>query len=945
MFPLYLRSSFRRLHSTKEPEAVNTGGFSNSTGAIVIRMIRYFTTALILLLASISSGAARAQETGTLSGKVWDEVTGEELVGANILLVGTSRGGNTDLNGQFSVRGIPVGTYDVRITYVGYATKLVRGLKIVAGDQQPLQITLRSEQVEAEEVVITAERLLSTESAVLSNRRKAVSIGDGLSAEQIKKAPDATSGDALKRVTGLTVVDNKFVFVRGVTDRYNGTMLNGVPVTSTDTDVDRKSFSFDMIPANLLENTVVVKTATPDMPGDFSGGMVQMNTIDFPSERIIRLGLSSSYNSITSTQGFLESSGGTRDWLGMDDGGRAFPSGSLSSAQLAQQLPNTWASRLDRAPLNGAINLAFGDHLEIGETDEAGIVAALTYADSYAKQEFSEAPTYVYGGQPVFRFDGAEYTRNILWSGLLDLNYKLEGNHRFSIRNSYNQSAQDNVTVSQGTNVPGSDARRQSITWNERSLYLLQAGGEHVFPVLADLEVNWKLFSSSSRAEEPDRKQVEYTKSVGDDYALGENYRTWSKLNERSRGASIDFSLGMAGAKFKAGATVDTRDRAFEIRAFSALPGRDPQYFSLVLLPVNNIFAADNFGSGKFQLYDASTFSGAYEGDQRLNGYYALVDLPVEVAGVPVRLNGGARLESFEEHVTSPKALDDAALSTSKLQATDLLPSVNLKIAPAEVLNVRLAHYQSVNRPEFRELANVLYLDFQTDQNTIGNPLLQRAYIHNNDVRVEYFPAPGEVFAVSYFHKTFSNAIEERLLAAPDRYVKTWFNSPSATNAGWELEARVSLGHLTSLLENVMVTANYTAVSSEVEYVDARTDAQGNAIRTTATRTMQGQAPWTVNLGLFYTHPALGTSLNIMLNKQGRRLAAVGDVRDYDVFEEPRDMVDVSISQQLFAIIDAKVSVKNLLDKERILTSGEQRVPFSSWHQGSSYSLSLSLNL
>jgi len=941
----YLCSATQSGFLTGPSEAQVSDALSTILRVDVNNLTRRFTRASVVLFLLVPLFAGHSQETGILSGKVWDEVTGEELVGANILLVGTSRGGNTDLNGRFSVRGVPVGTYDVRITYVGYATKLVRGLQIVGGEQEPLQITLRSEQVEAEEVVITAERLLSTESAILANRQKAASIGDGISADQIKRTPDATSGDALKRVTGLTVVDNKFVFVRGVTDRYNGTMLNGVSVTSTDTDVDRKSFAFDMIPANLLENTVVVKTATPDMPGDFTGGMVQLNTIDFPSERVIRLGLSSSYNSITSTQGFLVSNGGSRDWLGMDDGGRAFPSGLLSSGQLAQQLPNTWASRGDRAPLNGSFNLALGDHLQIGDNDEAGIVGALTYSNAYTKQEFAEAPTYVYGGQPVFRFTGTEYTRNILWAGLLDLNYKLERNHRFSVRNSYNQSAQDNVAVAEGINVPGSEARRQSITWNERSLYLLHVGGDHVFPVLSDLEVNWKLFSSSSKAEEPDRKQIEYTRSAGDDYALGENYRTWSKLNEKSRGASVDVSFGIVGAKFKVGAMVDTKDRSFGIRAFSTLPGRDPQYFSLLLLPASEIFAAQNFGPGKFQLYDASTFTGAYEGDQRLNGTYAMIDLPVEVAGMSFRLNGGARLESFEEHVTSPKSLNDAALNTSNLQATDLLPSVNLKISPTEALNVRLAHYQSVNRPEFRELANVLYLDFQTDQNTIGNPDLQRAYIHNNDIRVEYFPGPGEVFAVSYFHKTIANAIEDRLLAAPDRYVKTWFNSPSATNAGWEFEARVSLGHLSSLLQNVMLTANYTAVASQVEYAEARTDQQGNVIRSTATRTMQGQAPWTVNLGLFYTHPTLGTGLNVMLNKQGRRLNAVGDVRDYDVFEEPRDMVDISLSQQLFDLMEAKFSVKNLLDKERILTSGEKAVPFASWHHGRSYTLSLSLNL
>ena len=201
------------------------------------------------------------------------------------------------------------------------------------------------------------------------------------------------------------------------------------------------------------------------------------------------------------------------------------------------------------------------------------------------------------------------------------------------------------------------------------------------------------------------------------------------------------------------------------------------------------------------------------------------------------------------------------------------------------------------------------------------------------------------MIAASYFHKTISNAIEERLLAAPDRYVKTWFNSPSAQNSGWEFEARFSLKHLWSPLEVMTVMANYTTVRSEVEYTEARTDPYGNAIITSAARPMQGQAPWTLNVGITYVHPDLGTNLNVMLNKQGRRLSAVGDVRNYDIYEEPRDMVDVSISQKLFGFLDAKFSVKNLLDKDRRLTSGNQAVPFSLWHQGSTYSLSLSLKM
>ena len=906
--------------------------------------MKFLNAAILVLLVSGSFAVAFSQQTGTLVGRVWDEKTGEELVGANILLVGTTRGGTTDLDGKFSIHGVPVGTYDVRFTYVGYAARVVRGLQVTPTEPVALQISLKPEQFEADEVVVTAERLLSTEAAILANRKKAMSIGDGLSAEQIKKAPDATSGDVLKRVTGLTIVDNKFVYVRGVTDRYNGTMLNGVPVTSTDTDVDRKSFAFDMIPANLLENTVVVKTATPDLPGDFSGGMVQVNTLDFPQRRVVRLGIVSSYNSLTTTQGFQASSGGSHDWTGRDDGGRAFPAEPLPTAQLPQQLPNTWASRSQRAPLNGGFNLAIGDHFQIGE-DEAGVVGAFSYVNSYSNQQFSEAPTYVFGGQPVFRFEGNSYSRNILWTGLLDLNYKLDGNHKISLRNSYNQSAQDNVAISAGTNIAGSNSQRQSITWNQRSLYLLQLAGDHVLPSLFGVELNWKLFGSSSRAGEPDRKQIEYTEGSGGEYALGENYRSWSHLEEKTRGASADMAFAFAGAKIKAGATVETKDRTFDIGSFSTLPGRDPRYYNLVLLPVGEIFAANNYGPGKFEFLAASTFTGKYAGDQRLNGYYAMADLPLEVAGTSLRINGGARLENFEEHVTSPLAVDDPTLTTTTLQATDILPSLNIKYSPLEALNIRLAYFHSVNRPEFRELANVLYLDFKTDQNTIGNPGLQRAYVHNRDVRVEFFPAAGEVIAASYFHKTISNAIEERLLAAPDRYVKTWFNSPNATNAGWEFEARLSLGHLGSMLNNLMVTANYTTVKSDVEYTEEKTDQQGNAVRTTKTRMMQGQAPWTFNIGLFYTHPGLGTSLSAMLNKQGRRLNAVGDVRDYDVYEEPRDMVDLSISQQFAGLLEVKFSVKNMLGKERILTSGEKSVPFSTWQQGSAYALSLTVNL
>jgi hypothetical protein len=896
-----------------------------------------------MMLPVVLAGAAFAQNA-TLNGKIVDQESGEELLGANVLLVGTTLGAASDLDGKYALRNIPPGRYDIRFSYVGYTTKLVAGVDLAPGQSLKMDLALSAESFKQDEIVVTAERVLATESALLAERRKSSTIGDGISAEQIKKTPDATSGDALRRVTGLTIVDNKFVYVRGVTDRYNGTSLNGVTVTSTDTDVDRKSFAFDMIPSNLLENSVVVKTATPDMPGDFSGGFVRVNTLDFPSRRIVRMGFMTSYNSITSTQDFAASQGGAKDWLGFDDGTRAYPEGVTEPQKLAQALPNTWGARSERAPFNGSFNLAMGDRLPVGE-DELGFVGALSYSNTFNTTAFSEAPTYVYGGMPVFRFEGKRYEYNVLWAGLLDLNYKLSGEHKISFRNSYNQSAEDKISQSTGANVAGSEARRQSTEWDQRSLYLGQLGGEHIFSMFGDLEAQWKLYVSSSRAQEPDRKQVEYTRGASDEESLGENYRTWSKLIERSRGMNLDLSQHLGPAKLKLGAVVEMRDRSFDIQAYSTIPGRDPRYFSLLLLPLETIFSAENFEPGKFSFISSSAFTGAYSGVQRLNAYYLMGDLPFVVLENHFQITGGVRIENSEINVSSPQAFDDPTIINAHLQKTDILPSINLKYMFSEAVNLRLAHYQSVNRPEFRELANVLYLDYDQDQNVIGNPYLDRAYVHNYDIRLEVFPGAGEVVAVSYFTKSFHNAIEERLQAAPDRYVKTWFNSPGGTNSGWEFEVRTTLAYLGDALSNLSLNGNYTIISSEVEYAETRTDMNGLPLVSLATRPMQGQSPWTWNLSLQYTVPEWGTSFGVFYNKFGRRLNAVGDVRDYDVYEEARDMIDLSLTQQLFAGLEAKFGVRNLAGKERVLTSGDQRVPYSTWSLGTVYSFSVSVNL
>jgi hypothetical protein len=875
---------------------------------------------------------------------VHDGKSGDELVGANVLLVGTAMGASTDIDGRFTIRGIPPGSYSVRVSFVGYTTQVVTAVAVEPAAELKLDVNLSPQEFEQEEVVVTAERVLSTEASVLADRKKSATIGDAISAEQIRKAPDATSGDALKRVTGLTVVDDKFVYVRGVTDRYNGTALNGVTVSSTNTEVDRKSFSFDLVPSSLLENTVVVKTATPDLPGDFSGGFVQVNTLDFPSSFLARLSFSGGYSSITTGNDFLRSQGGGRDFLGVDDGIRSLPGGDLPPQQLAQTLPNTWAPRPTTAPVASRLSFTMGDRFSLGESDEFGYVGAFAYSRDFERNEFSIAPTYVEEAAPAFRFAGTRDDYSVLWSGLLDLNYRVAGLHKFSIKSSYNRAAEDRVSQFDGVNYAGSDAQRVAVQWNQRSLYLVQVSGSHLLPALNRLEAEWKGYYSSSSAEEPDRKQVEYTRSAGP-YALGENYRTWSDLYERTRGLRADVTYPLDEVKVKAGAQYELRQRSFGIDAYSTLGSRNPQYFSLALLPLDSIFRAQNYDPGRFSFISSTTFTGVYDGRNDLNAYYAMADVPFTLAGQLFRVVGGVRLENNRMRVTSPTAVDDPTLQTSTLNAADLLPSANLTYILNDVMNLRLALYHSVNRPEFREFANVLYLDFNQDQNVIGNPDLGRAYVHNYDVRYEVFPDVGEVMAASFFYKAFSSAIEERLIPAPDRYVQTWFNSPAGKNYGWELEFRKTLSFLGGEFGGFTVTGNYTRVYSEVAYTDERTDAQGNPVITEATRPMQGQSPWMANFAIYFTEPDWGTSVSLMYNKFGRRLRSVGDVREQDVYEEPRDVLDVSVSQRFTAYLEARLAFKNLLGKESRYTTGEEQVFFGYYKEAREASLTVSLTL
>lgn len=895
----------------------------------------------LLFIFSSTVAIAQTKPTGRITGTVIDSETGEAVIGANVVLKGTTRGAATDVDGAFSIASIEPGSYTVVISAVSYRKKEIVDVVVSEGQSVKIDVALIPEAIKIEGVEVQGKVDAAYEGALLTKQRKSASISDGISAEQIRKTPDATSSDALKRITGISIVDNKFVYIRGITDRYNGTTLNGSQVTST--EVGKKSFAFDMIPANLLENTVVVKSATPDLPGDVTGGMVQLSTLDFPDKRVLKVSISSALNSFTTSKEFWSSQGGSSDWLGIDDGSRSLPANNSDGAQLAKILPNNWAPRLGKAPMNTSFSFAIGDHFDLSESEptihQIGFIAAGSY-----KNGFQRSKKDIHDVAFSRELNGATDEYSVLWGALLNVSYKMDGLHKISFKNSYNNSSEDEVRQfnSEDRNTT-QEYRYTVVNWNERSSYQGQLSGEHILPFFNGLSLNWKASLSRSARKDPDRKEISYYHGIDDPssapFYAATNQRSWATLSDRSNTFNIDFALPIGQSKIKVGSFVESRKTNSAIRYFN-IRGDFGISDSLLTLPIDKIYAPENFGRNKFLIEESSNPSDSYDADQQLLAGYLMADVPIHIGDQDFRFVGGARWERSEQNIHVPRALGpNAPTNDTQLANVDLLPSANLTYSVNERTNLRFAFSHSVNRPEFREIASTGFYDFIKYELVGGNPDLQRAYIRNYDARLEIFPDAGELMALSYFHKRITGAIEEKLIQTATRS-RSWFNSDFAKNYGWELEVRKSLRFLGGYFGNFSVMGNYTKIQSEVDVIDVQGNST-NPIVVKSTRPLQGQSPYMINLSFQFTEPTLGTTMNVLYNKFGRRLDAVGFLAA-DIYEEPRTLVDLSITQSIGGGIELKLNVRNLTNQNRILT--RDNVTYETTAMGVSYSVQVSTN-
>lgn len=919
-------------------------------------MFNKFFSLLGLLCFTISVAVA---QSGIIRGQLTSSETGEELIGATVVIKGSNIGTATDLDGKFSFDNLQPGTYEVQASYVSYEPKTVAGVVVKNGEVTILNIRMSSSTTALKEVVVEARALRSSEGTLRNVQRKAAMVMDGISAEQITRSGDSDAASALTRVTGIAVEGSKYVYVRGLGDRYVKTALNGAEIPGL--DPNRNTVQMDLFPSNLLDNLTVSKTFTPDLPGSFSGGYVNITTKDFPDRYTLQLSSAISFNSQTTfNDRFLSSNKGDFDWLGFDDGTRAvpdevdytIPSESFTNQERAEQIDKaTRAFNTKMGPSRATAPVSHTHSFSLGnQTELFGRQFGYVVGASY-QRNFSYYDNGTFGVWKLKSSTAEELDNNQLFSdergveevtlGLLaNLSYKLNNNNKVSLNLMRNQNGQNSSRFLSGTFPENLGVYDRSAIFESRALHYTQRAlssgqlkGEHVVPGLKNSKIDWLASFTLSQQDEPDLRFFAndyFVNGTDTTYNIRvSNYNPPSRFFRDLDETNIDLKLNIETpftiwngleAKTKFGAATILKNRSFRENIYRYRFTNAYNYNG----SIEEFFAPENLGivsrpgdpesNGIYNygvyLQDGSQRTNNYDGEESVYAGYAMIDLPVTEK---LRVVAGARLEATDIYVESFNPL----LEPGELNQLDVLPSLNTTYSLTDKMNVRFGYSRTLARPNFREIAPYTSFDFVGEPALTGNANLKRTLIDNLDARWEWYPAIAEYIGVSAFYKNFQNPIERTINTLAQNPQIDINNVGNAKVYGLEFEVNKRLSFITPSLENFLLGANLSLTKSQVNI----SDAELALIRTLnpdaeSTRPMFGQSPYVANATLSYQNEPLGLVATGSFNMFGDRISAISIGGTPNIYERSRPVAGLVVSKKLGEHFSMRVSANNILNPE-----------------------------
>jgi hypothetical protein len=892
-----------------------------------------FFTSLFILVSYFNTFA----QNGIVKGRVLDKNSKEEMIGAKVIILNTNFRTLTDIYGTFTFNMVPNGDYEIEISYASYATDK---RKISVSSDKPVVIEV--EMVEAikelDAVTITAKKKTNTESAVIMEIKEAKAVVSGISKEQISRSQDKNAAEVMQRIPGVTIIENRFAMIRGVNSRYNSVMINNI--TAPSTEIDRKTFSFDLISSGALDRMLVYKSASPEYPGDFAGGVIKLFTINTPDEDFMTFKMDVGYRSNTTFNTYKQSKGSSTDFLGFDNNFRPLPSLFPTRTRLAQESKVSELRRDAALMLNNNFNptegialpdlglgFGFGKTFKVGEKT-ISTVNNINYSQGYQyfARDFYRYDVWTNLNAPInprFRYVDETFQKDNKINIMSNWNIRLNDKTKLKFSNLFNQIGENETIIRNGEDFqqrPGDDLRNYLLGYKSRTIYTGQLEGIHNLGKNNKKELSWVLGASYIGESEPDlrrfrtfkaREDSSYIAQFSPSSNLFDNSRYYGNLSEYTISNGMNYSHQFAneenGKKFiKVGYYGDYRSRSFNSRYFSyTYPGFfDPVFYdSLILVGPSSIFSHENFRTEDGLVIEEGTRPiDSYTASNLLVAGYIATDLTFGKTNV----SGGVRVE---QNIQKMNSRDDFGPITVNNPILSVLPSINAGYNLSKKSLIRGGYGRTINRPEFRELAPFLFYDYKLESSRVGNPELKTATIDNFDLRYEFYPRPGETYSVGGFYKRFKNPIEDRLILTTEQSSLTYVNADYAFNYGIEVEIKQSLKDIfaSSFLNKLTLNLNASYIFSEV-------DLGATAVAQDRIRALQGQAPYIVNGAIYYNNNKSGINASFVYNVVGRNIFAVGDISFPTIYELERHSLDFTIGKSFKNGINAKFGVQNILN-------------------------------
>jgi len=917
---------------------------------------------LIIFFAMIS--LVSFGNNGSIQGKVFDGTTGDVLIGATVLIQGTLTGTITNLEGQFELKNISPGSYNLVVSYISYEKEVIQ-VDVKPDQSYFVEVKLSAATLTVDEVTVTARKRTNTESSMIINLKSIDLIANGITADQIKKSQDSDAAEVIRRVPGITITDGRFVVVRGLSERYNSVLLNSSPAPSF--EASRRSFSFDAIPSGMIENIMIYKSPAPELPADFAGAVIDIVTKEVADKNEFKISYSSGMVQNTSfIKDFQKYDGGKYDLLGMEDGTRDFPSELLSHEKMDQLYlwPNatTYYSKMDSLQtISRAFNKNWNTHSISPFLDQSiaatlqrrfilgrisiGNITSVNYKlnNKYTSVKRMEYFSYDEVNDQVnvaYDFTDETYVQEASIGLIHNWLFIFGENQKIGFRNLVNNMGENKTVQRMGYDSYNSqDQKGTNLRFNQRFIYSGQLEGKHHLNNNTT-RFNWTAGLSYTYNSDPDNRRYTYARPLNSADSIPYSFvvdnkpsvyyggRLTQTLKEDNNNYKFDLTqdiftqLSKHPVQIKTGFFFDFKSRDFSTRKVGIVAprGTNNLFVTGINQTVDNLLVDENFyydpTSTKrtgFAYKDGTDPVNSYQAYDNLYAGYLGLKLPV---GEFLDIYGGYRMESFNRLITGFYKKESNSEGNFINDSLDIIkdtlsffPSINLNLKINSKQNLRFSFGKTINRPEFRENVGSYYEDFELNALIYGNPDLISSVINNYDMRYEWYPTSGEIISIAAFHKDFSNPIELFQIPSGTKYVYIPYNTEKATSNGLEFDARKSFQFLEdvpvmSVLKDLTLVFNASVIKSQIE--------TNKSFARDSIRVMQGQSPYIINTGLFYNNQEKGFTVNLNYNRVGKRILFAGTPLNPHTWELARNSVDLSIEKKIGSHFELKLGIKDL---------------------------------